>query len=129
MPMILGMSSPERAPYISVARLQAYSSVSSLEVPVVWYSARYPNLPGSAHPIDAEINSPAMSDAFLEMTAKAISPGLSYTIPDSFGMIWQSGGTIELTITRFKYSIPASRSANANDINGSECRPTPSGKE
>src|SRR5581483_6637054 len=37
----------------------------------------------------------------------------------------QCGGKIELTVTRFAFSIPASRSASSNDDRRSRCFPTP----
>ena len=37
----------------------------------------------------------------------------------------QSGGKIELTVTRFAFSMPASRSASSNEERRSLCTPAP----
>lgn len=63
--------------------------------------------------------------AFLASITKVTSPGVSMTLPLSFGMTLHPGGTMLETCTRLQCCIPASLSASSNDWSFSLCLPTP----
>src|SRR5438309_3900442 len=58
-------------------------------------------------------------------TANTTSPGLRYFNPSLRVISLQLGGKMEETRTRFCAAIPASRSANSNEVSRSLCLPTP----
>src|SRR3954447_5567215 len=62
---------------------------------------------------------------FSATTANTTSPGFRYLRPSLRERTLQFGGKIEETRTRFCAAIPASRSANSNDVRRSLCFPTP----
>jgi hypothetical protein len=72
---------------------------------------------GIANPIDAEIKRFRSFVSDLAMTQKVISPGLSNCSPRFRGMILQSGGKMDDTLTKLQYAIPALRSASSNEVN------------
>src|SRR5579864_9031715 len=62
---------------------------------------------------------------FSATTANVTSPGERYGRPSLRGISLQLGGKMEETRTRFCAAIPASRSANSNEVSRSLCFPTP----
>ena len=59
------------------------------------------------------------------ITQWTICPGMMSFSPSLRLISLQRGGKMELTVTRFAFSIPASRSASSNDDRRSLCTPTP----
>src|SRR5580698_3922313 len=59
------------------------------------------------------------------MTQWTIWPGMMSFSPSFRLSSLQPGGKIELTVTRFAFSIPASRSESSNEERRSLCTPTP----
>src|SRR5438067_3737581 len=62
---------------------------------------------------------------FSATTENTTSPGERYLSPSLRETSLQLGGKIEETRTRFCEAIPASRSANSNEVRRSLCFPTP----
>src|SRR4051812_41468158 len=58
-------------------------------------------------------------------TANTTSPGFKYFWPSRRESSLQFGGKMEETRTRFCAAMPASRSANSNEVRRSLCLPTP----
>src|SRR5580658_3488735 len=62
---------------------------------------------------------------FSATTANTTSPGYRYFTPSLRASSLQFGGKMEETRTRFCAAMPASRSANSNEVSRSRCFPTP----
>src|SRR5271166_1228228 len=78
-----------------------------------------------ASPIEAAVRRCGSRVEFSATTANVTSPGDKYASPSLRGMSLQLGGKMDDTRTRFWAAMPASRSANSNEVRRSLCFPTP----